>query len=83
MGGLSVAGPAARLWGGAVRLERAAKGEDRPLTEILPALRERGVAGVSPSGVLGDPTGASAREGADLLAQMCDRAWQRAQAEQQ
>ena len=67
----------------AVRLERAAKGEDRPLTEILPALRERGVAGVSPSGVLGDPTGASAREGADLLAQMCDRAWQRAQAEQQ
>ncbi len=65
----------------AVRLERAVKGNDRPLAEILPALRERGVSGVSPTGVLGDPTGASAREGADLLAQMGDRAWERAQEE--
>jgi mycofactocin precursor peptide peptidase len=45
----------------------AAPGETRPLAEIMPALRARGVRAVSPNGVLGDPSGASAEEGAKLL----------------
>ena len=44
-----------------VRMDRAAPGCTRPLAEILPALRDGGVAAVSPSGVLGDPTTATAR----------------------
>jgi creatinine amidohydrolase len=51
-----------------VRLDAAVRGETRPLTEILAGLRTRGVRGVSPSGVLGDPAGASAAEGERLLA---------------
>lgn len=54
----------------AVRLERAVRGDSRPLTEILPALLQGGVASVSGTGVLGDPTGASAAEGERLLAEM-------------
>jgi mycofactocin precursor peptide peptidase len=50
-----------------VRLAVAAPGERRPLEEIMPALRERGVRAVSPNGVLGDPSGASTAEGALLL----------------
>lgn len=42
-------------------------GDTRPLAEIWPELRTGGVAAVSPSGVLGDPTHASAREGRALL----------------
>jgi mycofactocin system creatininase family protein len=53
---------------GDVRLDAATPGETRPLTEIMPGLRARGVRQVSPSGVLGDPTGASAAEGETLLA---------------
>ncbi|NYF15492.1 creatinine amidohydrolase [Microbacterium sp. AK009] len=59
-----------------VRVSRQAPGETRPLDEIFPLLRERGVAAVSPNGVLGDPTGASAEEGAELLRAMSDAAWQ-------
>jgi mycofactocin system creatininase family protein len=51
----------------AVRLERATPGNSTPLRDLWPALRERGVAAVAPSGVLGDPTGASAAEGHRLL----------------
>jgi mycofactocin precursor peptide peptidase len=51
-----------------VRLGEAAPGETRPLTEIMADLRAGGVRGVSPNGVLGDPTGASAAEGEALLA---------------
>jgi mycofactocin precursor peptide peptidase len=54
------------LDGDAVRLERAAPGNCRPLEELLPALRRGGVAAVSPTGVLGDPTAATAALGADL-----------------
>ncbi|WP_051133165.1 mycofactocin biosynthesis peptidyl-dipeptidase MftE [Nocardia paucivorans] len=50
-----------------VRLERAEAGERRPLAQILPILREGGVRAVSANGVLGDPTGADAAEGAVLL----------------
>jgi creatinine amidohydrolase len=55
---------------GEVRLEAAARGDIRPLAEIMPVLRERGVRAVSPNGVLGDPAGASAAEGERLLASL-------------
>lgn len=50
-----------------VRLDRAVPGDRRPLAAILPAMLAGGVAAVSPNGVLGDPAGASAAEGARLL----------------
>jgi mycofactocin system creatininase family protein len=50
-----------------VRLDRAEPGATAPLEEVLDDLRAGGVAAVSPNGVLGDPTDASAREGAALL----------------
>lgn len=56
----------------AVRLDRAEAGDPRPLREILPAMREGGVAAVSPNGVLGDPAGAGADEGAEVLAAMVE-----------
>jgi creatinine amidohydrolase len=55
---------------GSVRMDAAEPGATAPLTELLPALRARGVAAVSPNGVLGDPTGANAAEGERLLAEM-------------
>jgi len=51
-----------------VRLDAAAAGDTRPLAEILSDLAARGVRQVSPNGVLGDPAGASAAEGEQLLA---------------
>lgn len=53
-----------------VRLERAEPGNTTPIERLLPRLVVDGVAAVSANGVLGDPTGASAAEGARLLAQM-------------
>ena len=38
----------------------------------MPALRAGGVAAISPNGVLGDPTGASAEEGTALLDRLTD-----------
>lgn len=57
-----------------VAIESAEPGDTRPLGEVLDDLRSRGVAAVSPNGVLGDPTGASADEGRDLLARLVDHA---------
>jgi creatinine amidohydrolase len=51
----------------AVREALAAAGETTPIGELLPLLRAEGVRAVSPDGVLGDPTGAAAAEGARLL----------------
>jgi mycofactocin precursor peptide peptidase len=51
-----------------VRLDAAVAGDTRPLTEIMPDLSAHGVRHVSPNGVLGDPAGASAAEGEQLLA---------------
>jgi creatinine amidohydrolase len=51
-----------------VRPERAVPGDTSPLAELMPRLREAGVGAVSPTGVLGDPAGASAEEGKKLLA---------------
>jgi creatinine amidohydrolase len=50
-----------------VRLADAAPGDRRPLAGIVDLLRRGGVAAVSPNGVLGDPTGASAAEGRAVL----------------
>ena len=52
---------------GAVRLDHAEAGDQRPIGQIMPTLRERGVRAVSGNGVLGDPAGASAAEGERLL----------------
>ena len=51
-----------------VRLDLAAPGDTRPLAQIMPQLRAGGVRAVSSSGVLGDPSGASAAEGERILA---------------
>ena len=52
---------------GDVRTGAAAPGDTRPLAQIMPDLRARGVRAVSRNGVLGDPSGASAAEGERLL----------------
>lgn len=57
---------------GAVNMQRAQAGERRALPDVLPELRERGVAAVSANGVLGDPAGATAASGEALLAQAAD-----------
>jgi creatinine amidohydrolase len=57
-----------------VRRDWAEAGNTTPIAELMPALRATAVRGVSPNGVLGDPAGASADEGAamfrDLLADL-------------
>jgi mycofactocin system creatininase family protein len=50
-----------------VRPGRVEAGNTQPLTELMPLLRRSGVGAVSRNGVLGDPAGASAAEGATLL----------------
>jgi len=54
----------------AVRLEAAERGEVRPVSQIMPLLRAHGVRAVSANGVLGDPAGATAAEGEQLLARL-------------
>nr|WP_279590982.1 mycofactocin biosynthesis peptidyl-dipeptidase MftE [Modestobacter marinus] len=56
-----------------VRAELAAAGETAPIGELLPRLRAEGVRAVSPDGVLGDPAGATAAEGAQLLRTLTGR----------
>jgi len=51
----------------AVHPELAAPGCTEPIERLLPRLRAEGVRPVSSSGVLGDPTAASAEEGRALL----------------
>jgi creatinine amidohydrolase len=57
---------------GRVRMGCAVRGDTRPLAEIWPVLRAGGMRAVSESGILGDPTGAHAREGAALLELLAD-----------
>jgi mycofactocin system creatininase family protein len=52
---------------GLVTADRAVAGETAPLATLLPRLRSEGVRAVSPNGVLGDPTGADAAAGRELL----------------
>ena len=53
-----------------VRPDLAEIGNTAPLAELMPAIRAGSVRDVSPNGVLGDPTGASAAEGAETVAVM-------------
>ena len=55
-----------------VRLEEIVPGNRAPLAELLPAMRNGGVAAVSELGVLGDPTTATATDGERLFAEMVD-----------
>ncbi len=55
---------------GSVDEAAAVAGATADLAELLPALRARGVAAVSPTGVLGDPTGATAAAGEALHARL-------------
>ena len=53
-----------------VRTEDAVPGNTEPLVDLLPRLRDGGVAAVSTSGVLGDPTTATAAAGKRIVADM-------------
>jgi mycofactocin precursor peptide peptidase len=55
-----------------VWIDACVPGNDAPLAELMPRLRRGGVASVSPVGVLGDPTTASAAEGARIFAEMVE-----------
>jgi creatinine amidohydrolase len=57
-----------------VRRGRLERGNTRPIADLLPDLRARGVRPLAANGVLGDPTGATAAEGARLFEQMVDTA---------
>ncbi len=57
----------------AVRTDRSVAGVTTPIGPLLPRLRAEGVRAVSPTGVLGDPAGATADEGARLLADLARR----------
>jgi creatinine amidohydrolase len=50
-----------------VRPDLVAPGNTAPLRELMPAISAGSVRDVSPSGVLGDPTGATAGEGAETV----------------
>lgn len=56
-----------------VRVDLAAAGAAGPLSELLPRIAAGGIRAVSANGVLGDPTGADAQEGARIFAGMADR----------
>lgn len=56
-----------------VRMDRAVPGQLAPLSQILPLLMSAGVRAASPSGVLGDPTSATADIGQTLMSQLVDR----------
>ncbi|MEO3760894.1 mycofactocin biosynthesis peptidyl-dipeptidase MftE [Mycobacterium sp. B14F4] len=55
-----------------VRVEECVAGNGAPLGELLPELRRGGVAAVSEVGVLGDPTTATAEDGADVFLAMVE-----------
>jgi creatinine amidohydrolase len=57
-----------------VRLHRVEPGNATPIAKLLPELRAHGVRQFSPNGILGDPTGATAAEGAQLFAEMLETA---------
>ena len=58
---------------GDVAPTEAVAGNVEPLPELMDRLRRNGVRAVSPNGVLGDPAGASARAGAELVDRMVRR----------
>ncbi|QDQ96942.1 mycofactocin biosynthesis peptidyl-dipeptidase MftE [Tomitella fengzijianii] len=56
---------------GSVRMGAAAPGNTAPAGDLWQAIREGGVAAVSGSGVLGDPTAATAEEGRRTVETLC------------
>ncbi|MFF1877885.1 mycofactocin biosynthesis peptidyl-dipeptidase MftE [Leifsonia sp. NPDC058230] len=62
---------------GSVDLAKAEAGNVSPLGELLGDLTRDGVRSVAPTGVLGDPTAANARDGAEVLRAMVDEAVRR------
>lgn len=56
-----------------VRIGLARPGATEPLSDLMDQLQTGGVDAVSPTGVLGDPTGASAAEGKILLDDLVSR----------
>ncbi len=58
-----------------VDMAAAAAGDRRPAADLMPLLRQHGVRAVSDNGVLGDPTGANAEEGARLLDEAAHALW--------
>ena len=50
-----------------VDIGAAAAGNTRPIAELMPQLVASGVRALAPNGVLGDPTGANAQEGQELM----------------
>lgn len=55
-----------------VDLAAATPGDTRPLSQLIERLRQAGVAGVSPNGILGDPTGANPEHGEHVLRRWTD-----------
>ena len=55
-----------------VRMDLAEPGSEARFSEIAEVLRTRGLAAVTPNGVLGDPTGATAAEGATVFTALAD-----------
>ena len=55
-----------------VWLDERVPGNSAPLGQLMPAMRQGGIAAVSEVGVLGDPTTATAEEGARIFAEMVD-----------
>jgi creatinine amidohydrolase len=62
---------------GDVKVDVWERGNTAPLGELMPRLRHGGVAAVSDVGVLGDPTTASASEGARIFAEMVQQCVER------
>jgi mycofactocin precursor peptide peptidase len=60
-----------------VRHDEMVPGNRAPLAELLPAMRNGGMAAVSDVGILGDPTTATAADGERLFAEMVDGCVQR------
>lgn len=64
-----------------VHMDRAAAGDVRPLAQLMPLLRTMPIIAISPTGVLGDPTSATADEGEQLFSRLatdlcaCVAAW--------
>lgn len=62
-----------------VDMTSATPGETTPLGQLLPSLQKQGVKAVSPSGILGDPTTATAALGERYLEEMVDGVLRRIQ----
>jgi mycofactocin system creatininase family protein len=63
-----------------VWIDERTPGNGAPLAELIGPMRRGGIAAVSPVGVLGDPTTASAADGERILAEMADDCTRRIEA---